>query len=87
MLLTSGKDFLDFKRPVYPVWIYSEVLHQNQSHWHSWGKFSLRVAPSVSGATRRLGKVLIVLTICSSSSSTWGQRSVEKHLFLWRNSK
>ena len=69
---------MDFKRPMYPFWIHSEVLYQNQSHWHNWGKFSLGVAPSVSGATRRPGKVLIVLAICSSSSSTWGQRSVEK---------
>ena len=59
-----------------------DTLHQNQSHWHNWGKFSLRVAPSVSGATRRLGKVLIVFAICSSSSSTWRQRSVEKHPFF-----
>ena len=64
---------MDFKRPMYPFWIYSEVFYQNQSHWHNWGKFSLRVAPSVSGATPRLGKVLIVLAIRSSSSSTWGR--------------
>ena len=51
---------MDFKRPMYPFWINSEVLHQNQSHWHNWVKFSLRVAPSVSGATRRLRQVLIV---------------------------
>ena len=72
---------------MYPFWIHSEVHRQNQSHWHNWGKFSLRVAPSVSGATRGPVKVLIVLAICSSSSSTCGQRSVEKHPFLRMNSK